>query len=146
MDWKPYYSQLPRLLQGKLAPFIGPGISLLLNSSCSCTNLPFNHLWSTVPISGVVLQGLDLLDRVQKQGVSLVGSGLSSDLQGGILLASPCSTSITMGNVPLSLQISYLRKKLFSWHDSPLELPHCFLPDYNHTAFKGTVNKFLLLK
>ena len=47
--------------------------------------------------------GLDLLDRVQKRVVSSVGSGLSADLQ-----ASACSPSITMGNVHLSLQISYL--------------------------------------
>ena len=34
-------------------------------------------------MSGVVLQGpgLDLIDRVQKRVVNLVGSGLSSDLQ-----------------------------------------------------------------
>ena len=53
--------------------------SLLLNPSCVRTNLPFVNVWSTVPISGVLFQVL--IDRVQKQVVSLVGSGLSSDLQ-----------------------------------------------------------------
>ena len=51
------YNPLPRLLQGTWAPFIGTIISLLLNPSCICTHLPFAHVWSTVPISGVVLQG-----------------------------------------------------------------------------------------
>ena len=51
MNWK------PRLLWGNWAPFIGPSISLLLNSSCIRTNLPFSHVWSTVPISGVELKG-----------------------------------------------------------------------------------------
>ena len=72
---------MPRLLQGNWAPFIGPNVSLILNPSCICINLPFGHVWSTVPISGVVLQGHDLLDRVQKRVVSLVGSVRSSDLQ-----------------------------------------------------------------
>ena len=110
MDWKLYiYSPLSRrLLHGKWASFIGPSLSSLLNPSCICTNLPFGHGWSTVPISGrgggvPRSHGLDLLDRVQKRVVSLVISGLSSDLQ-----ASACATSITMGNVPLSLRISYL--------------------------------------
>ena len=54
------------------APFIGPSVSLLLNPSCICTNLPFGHVWSTFG------HGLDLLDRVQQRVVSLVGSGLSA--------------------------------------------------------------------
>ena len=45
------YSPLPRLLQEKWDPFIGPSVSLLLNPSCICTNLPFSHVWNTVPIS-----------------------------------------------------------------------------------------------
>ena len=56
--------------------------------------------------------GINLLDRVQNRVVSLVCSVFSANLQachtGGMLLASACSTSITMGKVPLSLQISYL--------------------------------------
>ena len=62
--------------------FKGSG-SLLNHPSCICTNLPFGYVWSTVPLSGVVLprsHGLDLLDRTEKRVVSLVGSGLSSDL------------------------------------------------------------------
>ena len=42
-----------------------------------------NHVWSTVPIWGGTSRshGLDLQDRVQKRVVSLVGSGLSAELQ-----------------------------------------------------------------
>ena len=86
MDWKSYIQSIAK------------AAALLLNPSCICTNLPFGHVWSTVPIFGVVLQvphGLDLLDRVQKLVVSLVGSGLPYDLQAlshkGMLLASACS-------------------------------------------------------
>ena len=53
----PFLNPLPCMLQGKWAPFIGPRVSLLLNPSCICTNLPFGHAWFMVPISGVVLQG-----------------------------------------------------------------------------------------
>ena len=52
MDRKPYYSTLPRL---PWANFIGPSVPLILISSCICTNLPFGYVWSTVPISGMVL-------------------------------------------------------------------------------------------
>ena len=34
----------------------GACVSLLLNPSCICINLQFGHAWSTLPISGVVLQ------------------------------------------------------------------------------------------
>ena len=81
MDWKPYIQSISRLFQGKWAPFIGPSVSLLLNPSCICTNLPFGHVWSTVSDEAPRSNGLDLLDRVQKRAVSLVGSGLSFDLQ-----------------------------------------------------------------
>ena len=46
------YGPLRPLLDGKWAPFIGRSVSLLLGPSCICTNLPFSHVWSTVPISG----------------------------------------------------------------------------------------------
>ena len=55
------YSPLPRLLQGKWAPFIGHSISLLLNPSCICTNLPFgpcmeycSHILDGAPRSHVL--------------------------------------------------------------------------------------------
>ena len=142
--------------------------------------LPFGHVWSTVPISTIRscveycshIWGdaprsyeIDLLDRVQKRVVSLVGSGLSADLQ--------ALSHSTMGNVPLSLRISYLSNVLllealaflnkciviqlillrtglsfinqaFSlWNSLTNEY---FPPDYDLTAFKGRVNNFLLLK
>ena len=106
MYWKRYIHSIAKAASIKWAPFIGPSISLLPNPSCICTDLPFDHVWSTVPISEVMLQGLMGL-------IYLVGSGLSADLQAlphtrGMLLAPSCSTSITMGNVPLSLRITYL--------------------------------------
>ena len=52
VDWKPYIQSITKLLQGNWAPFIGSSISLLLNPSFFGTNLPFSHVWSTVPISG----------------------------------------------------------------------------------------------
>ena len=58
------YSPLPRLLQGKWGPFIGPSVSLLLNPSCICTNLPFSHVWNTVPI----FQGSDEPGKPGKPG------------------------------------------------------------------------------
>ena len=67
-----------------------------------------SRIWCDAPSS----HGLDLLDRVQKRVVSLVYSGFSSDLQ-----ALPHRRDVTilslfykysMGNVPLSLWISYL--------------------------------------
>ena len=67
-----------------------------------------SHIWGGAPRS----HGLDLLDRVLKRVVRLISSGLSSDLQAlshRMLLASACSTSF-MGNVPLSLWMSYLSK------------------------------------
>ena len=111
-----------------------------------------SHIWGGAPWSHV----LDLLDRVKKRVVSLVADFLlicKPCHTGGMLLASACSTSITMGNVPLSLWISYLPNvsllevraflsrciitqlillcaglsfifKLFSSHDSHLELTH----------------------
>ena len=76
------------------------------------------------------------------------------------LLALACSTSVTMGNVPLSLRISYLsdvslldalaflsRCTAALWNSLWNSLTNeCFPPDYDLTAFKGRVNKFLLLK
>ena len=50
--------------------------------------------------------GVDLLDRVLKRVVSLVGSGLSSDLPS--LSHRRDVASLTMGNVPLRWRISYL--------------------------------------
>ena len=85
MYWKPYYRPLPRLLQGKWTPFLVPSVSFLNPESIlylykstirPCMECCF-HIWGGAPRSN----GLDLLDRVQKWVVSLVGSGLSSDLQ-----------------------------------------------------------------
>ena len=45
------YSPLPRRLQGKWAPFIVANISLLLNPSFICTNLPFGRWCFKVPLA-----------------------------------------------------------------------------------------------
>ena len=88
---------------------------------------------------------------------------------GAMLLASACSTSITMGNVPpkcvnvrstrFSEQMHHTinslmcRTKVYQSSFFPCTTAllnslsnECFPPDYNLTAFKGRVNKLLLLK
>ena len=91
---------------------------------------------------------------------------------GLMLLASACSTSITMGNVPLSLRISqtcqlealaflsiviqfillcallrFINQAFFlAWQPLNFLTNECFQPDNNLTAFKGRVKKFMLLK
>ena len=75
VDCKPYiHSPLPRLLQGKWAPFLTPESIFYLYKS---TIRPFMEYWGGAPRS----HGLDLPDGVQKWVVSLVGSGLSAGLQ-----------------------------------------------------------------
>ena len=69
MDWKP----LPR-----------PSVSLLLNTSCTCANLPFGHVWSTVPMSGwcsEVVWAWSARSSAEKRVVSLAGYALSAGLQ-----------------------------------------------------------------
>ena len=179
------YSLLPRLLQGKWAPFIGLSVSLLLNPSCICTNLSFGHVWSSVPIFGGGTprsHGLGLLDRVQKRVVSIVASGLSSDLQAlshrrdaaSLSLFykyyhGKCSSAladlvpprrVTVRSTRFSEQMhrhtvnspmcrtkfyqsSFFPRTSALWNSLTNE---CFPPDFDLTAFKGRVNKFLLLK
>ena len=50
MDWKPYIQSIAKVASRKMG-FLEPSVSLLLNPSCIYTNLPFVHVWSTVPIS-----------------------------------------------------------------------------------------------
>ena len=63
-----------------------------------------SHIWGGAPRS----HRLDLLERVQKRVVSLVGFGLSAGLQ-ALSHRRDDATCITMGNVPLGLRISYLQ-------------------------------------
>ena len=151
---------------------------------------------STVRISGVVgaprAHGLDLLDRVQKWAVSLVGSGLFSDLQ-ALTLTLTLTLTLSHRRDVASLSLFYkyyygkcsseladpvppkgvtVRSTRFSerMHRHTVNSPmcrikfyqsrffpptaalwnslinECFPPDYDLTAFKGRVNKFLLLK
>ena len=112
-----------------------------------------SHICSDAPMS----HRLDLPGQVQKWVVSLVGPGFSSDLQ-----TLSHRRDITMGNVPLSLRISYLpnmslveplachtvnspmcRTKFYQSSFFPRTVTlwnslsnECFPPDYNLTAFK----------
>ena len=170
-------SPLPRLLRGKCAPFIGPSSSLILNPSCICTNLCMEycpHIWG----GDRRYHRLDQLDQVQKRVVSLVDVGLPSNLQALSCRRDVASLSLwemflwaCRSRIPYLPNMSQLEalpflsrcidiqlillsaglssiNQVFSFHDSPLELPasECFPPDYDLTAFKGRVNKFPLLK
>ena len=120
-----------------------------------------------------------VLDRVQKRVVSLVGSGLSSDLQAHRRDVASlswfykyyygrCSSELADLVLPnLSLlealfsqhthchtvnshmcRITFYQSSFFPctaalWNSLTNE---CFPPYYDLTAFKGRVNKFLLLK
>ena len=125
---------------------------------------------------------LDLLDRMQKRVVSLVGSGLSSDFQALSHRRDVASLSlfykyyymkcfseitdlvppkcVTVRSTLFSEQthhhtvnspmcrINFYQSTFFPrtaalWNSNTNE---CFPPDYHLTAFKGRVNKFLLLK
>ena len=137
-----------------------------------------SHIWGGAPRS----YGLDLLDRVQKLVVSLVGSGISSDLQAlshRMDVASlslfykyyygKCSSEladlvppkhVTVRGTHFSEQMHrhavnspMCRTKFYQssffpciaalWNTLSTE---CFPSDYDCTAFKVRVNKFLLLK
>ena len=101
MDWKPYLQSIAKAASRKVGSlyrsqhFLTPESILYLYK---CTIQPCmeycSHIWGGAPRSHV----LDLLDRVQKRVVSLVGSGLSSDLQ----------ALSHRRDVPWNLWISYL--------------------------------------
>ena len=112
MDWKPYLQSIANVASRKVGSlyrahrFLTPESILYLYKSTIRPCMEYcSHIWGGVPRS----HGLDLLGRVQKRVVSSVGSGLSSDFQAlSHRRDVACSTSITVGNVPLSLRILYL--------------------------------------
>ena len=55
MDWKPYIQSIAKAASRKVGSLFRAHVSFLLNPSCIFTSPPFDHVWSTVPISGVVL-------------------------------------------------------------------------------------------
>ena len=165
MDWTPYIQSIAKAVSREVGSlyraqhFHTPETILYMYKSTIRPCMEYcSHSWGGAPRS-----------HGQKMVVCLVGSGLSSDLQAlphrRMLLASACSTSITTGNVPLSLWILYLpnvsllKALVFSgttfyqssffprtaalWNSITNK---CFLTDNDLTAFKGRVNKFLLLK
>ena len=102
MNWKPYIQSVAMATSMKVDSlyraqrFLTPESIVYLYKYTIRPCMEYcSHNWGGAPRS----HGLDLLDRVQKRVVSLVGSGLSACLQ---------ALSHTMGNVPLSLGISYL--------------------------------------
>ena len=134
------------------------------------------YVWGGAPRS----HGLDLLNRVQKQVVSVVGSGVPSDLQAlshrwdiaSISLFykyyyGKCSSElvnlvppkrVTVRSTCFSEQMhrrtinsplcstKFYQSSIFPctaalWNSLTNE---CYPPDYDLTAFKGRVNKFLL--
>ena len=131
----------------------------IYSPSWICTNLPFGHVWSTVPISGVVTprsHGLDLLDRVQVQVVSLLGSGLSSDLQASshrrYVTNEKCPSELADLVPPKRLNVDALtflsrcivniNSPMYSFFPCTTSLCNSlinerFPPDYDLTPFKG---------
>ena len=157
--------------------FLPPESILYLNKSTIWPCMKYcSHILGGAPKS----HGFDLLDRVQKRVVSLVGCGLTSDCQAlshrrnvaslNLLYKyyyGKCSTEL-VNLVPLkhvTVRSTCFSEQMHHTVNSPMcktkfyqssFLPHtaalwnslneCFPPDYDLTAFKGKVNKSLLLK
>ena len=84
MDRKPYIQFIVKAASRKMGSlyrsqrFLTPESILYLYKSTIRPCMEYcSHIWDGAPRS----HGLDLLDRVQKRVVSLVGSGLSANLQ-----------------------------------------------------------------
>ena len=84
MDWKPYIQSIVKAGSRKVVSlyraqhFLTPESILYLFISTIWPCMEYcSHIWGGAPRS----HRLDLIDREQKRVVSLVGSGLSSDLQ-----------------------------------------------------------------
>ena len=116
MDWKPYIQSIAKAASRKVGSlfraqrFLSPESILYLYKSTIRPCMEYcSHIWGGAPMS----KGLDLLDRVQKRVVNLVGKELCAGLhtlshRRGMSLASACCISITIVNVLLSLLIWYL--------------------------------------
>ena len=115
MDWKPYIQSIAKASSRKMSSlhraqhFLTPESILYLYKSIIWLCMECcSYIWGGAPR----YQGLDLLDKVRKRVVSLVGSDLSADLQ---VLSHRRDVAIIdlfykyyYGNVPPSLRISYL--------------------------------------
>ena len=83
MDWKPYIQSIPKGASRKVGSlyraqrFLTPESILYLYKSTIWPYMGYcSHILGGAPRS----HGLDMLDRVQKRVISLIGSGLSPDL------------------------------------------------------------------
>ena len=143
-DWEPYIQPIAKAASRKVGSFftaqhfLTPEFILYLYKS---TIRPCMEYCSHIGGGAPRFHGLDLLDRVQRQVVSLVGSGLSSDLQASSHrwdIASislfykyyygKCSSELAdliplIQLIPLCAGRNFINQ-LFSSHDSPLELAH----------------------
>ena len=107
MDWKPYIQSIAKAASSKVGYqcFLTPESILDLFKSTIRPCMEYcSHIWGGAPR----FRGLDLLDRVQKRVVSLIGSGLSYDLQALSHRRDVASLSLFYKYVPLSLRISCL--------------------------------------
>ena len=84
MDWKPYLQSIAKAASRKVGSlyrslrFLTPETILYLYKSTIRPGMEYcSHIWGGAPKSG----GLDLLDRVQKRIVNLIGPDLSAGLQ-----------------------------------------------------------------
>ena len=183
MDWKPYIQSIAKAASRKVGSlfraqrFLSPESILYLYKSTIRPCMEYcSHIWGGAPMS----KGLDLLDRVQKRVVNLVGKELCA----GLLtlphrrnVASLCllykyyyrKCSSELADLAPPKRVT-VRSTRFSeqMHRHTLSLPkcrtgyytssffprtatiwnslsnECFPTDYDLTAFKGRVNKFLL--
>ena len=183
MDWKPYIQSIAKAASRKVGSlfraqrFLSPESILYLYKSTIRPCMEYcSHIWGGAPMS----KGLDILDRVQKRVVNLVGKELCA----GLLTLShrrnvaslcllykyyyrKCSSELADLVPPKRVTV---RSTRFSeqMHRHTLSLPkcrtgyytssffprtatiwnslsnECFPTDYDLTAFKGRVNKFLL--
>mgnify|MGYP003323128865 FL=1 len=184
MDWKPYIQSIAKAASRKVGSlyraqrFLSPESILYLYKSTIRPCMEYcSHIWGGAPRS----QGLDLLDRVQKRVVNLVGYELSAGLHAlshrrdvaSLCLfykyyCGKCSSEladlvppkrVTIRSTRFSERMhrhavnfpkcrtNYYKSSFFPrtaalWNSLPNE---CFPSDYDLTAFKGRVNKFLLL-
>ena len=106
MNWKPYIQSIVNVASRKVGSlyraqhFLTPESILYMYKSTIRSCMDYcSHIRGGAPRSHV----LDLLDRVQKRVVSLVGSGTFSDLH-----ALSHRRDVAMVNVPLGLRISCL--------------------------------------
>ena len=179
MDWKPYIQSIVKAVSRKVDSlywvqlFLTPESILYLYKSTIWPCMEYcSHIWDDV----ARFHGLGLLlDRVQKQVVSLVGYGLSSDLQAlshrrdvsslslfYMYYCGKCSSELADNVPPKRVTVralDFLSRCIviqLILLCAAIVYQSCFFPARQPfgtsslmndlTAFKGRVNKVLLLK